>query len=459
MGTQNQSDHQDTSGTVNEIDDPIKMAEESRKHFQGIAVLDGIVLETEIEIFPGVCLVPFPPSLGKRGAEIPRYISDWASTVGIEYFFFKTQLIIDPSESSEFNGEQFCQVLSLACNSAVQIAIHVSVRKDEGSFNLVPYTGPIHSYLPRNPVKSSVIEEAKCLYERLENLDSDVRRKLYIPINRWIKSHAEQNGMFNRVIDPEILPEDIPNSPTTRDVDKIIDLNIAFESLYLDSISKLSHHLSNRASEYLAESQDEREELKEMFKEIYNWRSKAVHEGILPAKDVRVGKESVTPSEFIKRTQDLCCRSILKILKDPYPRVILNLDKGYLKPLLENGRKLRKYEAHLKCQLRLTDSDYCQLHAMIPPDGISKKGYVKEVWIEYVTESFEIDNYSYNIMTPEAHNTKQRIQEFVLDSDDLIKLLPDPDEIQEFVLDSDDLIKLVPNPNEIQIKYFQDQKA
>ena len=62
-------------------------------------------------------------------------------------------------------------------------------------------------------------------------------------------------------------------------------------------------------------------------------------------------------------------------------------------------------------------------------------------------------------MTPEAHNTKQRIQEFVLDSDDLIKLLPDPDEIQEFVLDSDGLIKLVPNPNEIQIKYFQDQKA
>ena len=89
MGTQNQSDHQDTSGTVNEIDDPIKMAEESRKHFQGIAVLDGIVLETEIEIFPRVCLVPFPPSLGKRGAEIPRYISDWASTVGMEYFFSK----------------------------------------------------------------------------------------------------------------------------------------------------------------------------------------------------------------------------------------------------------------------------------------------------------------------------------------------------------------------------------
>ena len=261
------------------------------------------------------------------------------------------------------------------------------------------------------------------------------------------------------MIDPEILPEDIPDSPTTRDVEKIIDLNIAFESLYLDSISKLSHHLSNRASEYLAESQDEQEELKEMFKEIYNWRSKAVHEGTLPSKDVKVGKESVTPSEFIKQTQDLCRQSILKILKDPYPRVILNLDKGYLKPFLENGRKLRKYKAYLQCRLRLTDSDYCQLHAMIPPDGISKKGYVKEAWIEYVTESVEIDNHSYDIMTPEAHDTKQRIQEFILDSNNLIKLLSNPDKIQEFTLDFNNLIKLVPNPDKIQIKYFQDQKG
>ena len=454
MSIPNRPDHQNSPCPDDDINRAIKMAEKSREHFQQIALLNEIMLETEIEVFRGVRLVPFPSSLGKIGKEIPRYVSEWASTVGIDYFFHKTQFIIDPSESSGFNSEQFLQALSLVCNSAVQIATYFSVRKDEQPFSLVPYTGPTHSYLPRDPVKVSDIEETKCLYERLENLDSDVRRKLYIPINRWIKSHTGQS--FNRMTDPEILPEDIPNSPTTRDVDKIIDLNIAFESLYLSGISKLSHHLSNRASEHLAESQNKQEELKKMFKEIYSWRSKAVHEGTLSAKDVKIGKESVPPSEFIKRTQDLCRQSILKILEDPCPRVILNLDKGYLKPLLENGRKLREYKVYLKCSLRLTDGEHCQLHAMIPPDGISRRGYVEEIWVEYVTESVEINNQPYDLMIPEVHDTKQRIQEFMLDSDNLMKLLSHSDEMQEFTLDSDGLIKLLPNPNEIQIKYFQD---
>ena len=458
MGTQKQSDHQDTSGTVDEIDDAIKMAEKSRKHFQSIAVLDGIVLETAIEVFPGVCLVPFPPSLGKRGAEIPRYISAWASIVGIESFFYKTQLIIDASKSSDFYRDQFCQALSLVCNSAVQVATHVSVRKAEQPFSLVPYAGPTLTRLPQDAAKASDIEEAKRLYERLDRLPLDIREKLHIAINRWIKSHIKQD-LVDKMIDLEVPPEDVVNSPTTSDVDRIIHLNIAFESLYLHSISKLSHYLSNRASEYLAGSQNEREELKEMFKEIYGMRSKAVHEGTLGAKDVKFGEESVTPSEVIKRAQDLCRRSILKILEDPHPRVILNLDKEYLKPLLENGRKLKKYKTYFKCRLRLTDSDHCQLHAMIPPDGISKKGYVKEAWLGYVPESVKINNQSYDLMTPEVHDAKRQIQEFILNSDDLIKLLPNPDEIQKFTVDSDDLIKLLPNPDEIQIKYFQDQKA
>ena len=363
-------------------------------------------------------------------------------------------ITIDPSASSEFNTEQFCQALSLACNSGIQIATFLSVRKDEAPFSPAPYAGPTHSYSLKNAAKNLDIKEAKRLYKLLEKLPLDVQQKLHIPINRWIKSHIK-HGIVDKMIDLEVPPEEVANSPTTSDVDRIIDLNIAFESLYLDGISKLSHYLSNRASEYLAGIQNEQEKLKEMFKEIYNWRSKAVHEGTLPAKDMKIGRESVTPSEFIKRTQDLCRQSILKIIEDPHPRIILNLDKGYLKPLLKNGRKLRKYKAYLQCRLRLTDRDYCQLHAMIPPDGISKKGYVKEVWIEYVTESVEIDNHPYDIMTPEAHDTKQRIQEFMLDSNNLIKLLSNPSEIQEFTLDSNNLIKLVPNPDEIQIKYFQ----
>ena len=315
MITQNQSDCQNTPLTDDEINRAIEEAENARDSFQYIRLLDGIVLRDEVEIFPGIRLVPFPRSLGKRGEKIPRYVSKWASTVGIDYFFHKTQLAIDPSEASEFNSEQFCQALSLTCNFAVQIATHVSVKKDEKPFTLVPYTGPIHSYLPRDPVKSSDIEEAKRLYERLENLDSDVRRKLHIPINRWIKSHAEQNGMFNRMIDPEILPEDIPGSPTTRDVDKMIDLGIAFESLYLSGRKNLSRKFRRRASWFLKKDEVHRKALKEKFEKIYDLRCDAVHEGKLP-RDVEVCGKSIPISEFIEQAQSLCQQSILKIIKD-----------------------------------------------------------------------------------------------------------------------------------------------
>lgn len=401
--------------------------------YDTVVLLDGIVLETEVEVFLGIHLTPFPASLGKKGKEIPRYVSEWASTVGIDYFFNKTQLIIDSSAVSEFNSdhiEQLCQVLSLACNFGIQIASFVSVRKDEKPFSMVPYTGPPVCYMQHDPVKDSEIEEAKRLYELLDSLDPDVRRKLHISINRWIKSHAKQNAMFNKMLDFEIPPEDIATSLTTSDVDKMIDLGIAFESLYLDGVSKLSHHLSNRASEYLAESQDEQEELKETFKEIYSWRSKAVHDGRLPTQNVKIGEKSYVPLELIIQAQNLCRRSILRIVEDPHPRVILNLDKEYLKPFLENGCKLRKSETFpIKCRFQLVNGPDCQLHyAIIPPDGISKKGYVQEVWIEYVTESVELDNQDYDIMTP-VHHSRHRIQEFILDSDDSIKLLPNPDEI------------------------------
>ena len=297
MGTQNQSDHQDTSGTVDEIDDPIKMAEESRKHFQGIAVLDGIVLETEIEVFPGVYLVPLPPSLGKKGAEIPRYVSDWASTVGIESFFHKTQLIIDSCEPSIVDSDRLLQALSLACNSAVQTAIFVSVRKDEEPFSRIPYAGPTMTHLPRDASKDSDIEEAKRLYKLLDEFSIDGRPKLDISINRWIKSHTER------------FP-----------VDKAIDLGIAFESLYLSGIdtkTELSFRFSLHASWHLGKDKADRGMLIDEFKAIYALRSKAVHDGVVPDK-IKVGKgeEPIAISEFIPRVQGLCQQSIIKIIED-----------------------------------------------------------------------------------------------------------------------------------------------
>ena len=56
------------------------------------------------------------------------------------------------------------------------------------------------------------------------------------------------------------------------------------------------------------------------FREIYDWRSAVVHTGKLPEK--KISKKKKRPyteeevMEFIKRTQDLCQKSIMKVLED-----------------------------------------------------------------------------------------------------------------------------------------------
>ena len=129
---------------------------------------------------------------------------------------------------------------------------------------------------------------------------------------------------------------------------------------------------------------------------------------------------------------------------------------------LENGRNLRKSNASpIKCDMELKrvwkDSKHNiettrrnrqrmeqegtlppwipvepshynnlpQTHpAIIPAGGITRAGYVKEVWIEDYPESTTIDNQSYEIINPYAHNTEQWIQGFKVGID--VFLLPSP---------------------------------
>ena len=312
MSIQNQFACQNTPCVDDDINQGIEAAENSRGSLQRLTLLDGIVLKAEVEVFPGVRLVPFPPSLGKKGSEIPRYVSEAASTVGIRSFFYKTQVIIDSPKSSAFNCGQFCQALSLACNSAVQITPLLSVRKDDGPFSLVPYAGPTVTHLPREATKDCDIKEAKRLYKLLGKLSLGVQQRLHIPINRWIKSHVERSIMG---IVLEIPLTDIATSPTTRDVDKMIDLGIALESLYLSGRKKLSLKFRKRASWFLKKNEVHRRALKEKFEKVYNLRCDAVHEGKLP-RDVEICGKSVPISEFIKQAQILCQQSILKIIKN-----------------------------------------------------------------------------------------------------------------------------------------------
>ena len=95
--------------------------------------------------------------------------------------------------------------------------------------------------------------------------------------------------------------------------------------------------------------------------------------------------------------------------------------------LLEKGRNLRKSkDLPIRCLLRLNrDNEPWQPYfAIIPTDGITRKGYVKEVWVEALTKPIEIDNQHYELMDPYVHDIEQWIKGFELDN--VIQLLPSP---------------------------------
>ena len=108
----------------------------------------------------------------------------------------------------------------------------------------------------------------------------------------------------------------------------MIDLGIAFESLYLygiNSKTELRFRFSLHAALYLGKDKKHREALLKKFKEIYDWRSSVVHKGELSKKQ-RNDPEKI--EEFITNAQNLCRDTIKKILKNnEYPNwndLILN---------------------------------------------------------------------------------------------------------------------------------------
>ena len=146
------------------------------------------------------------------------------------------------------------------------------------------------------------IEKVKNRYEVFASLDSEVQDKLKIPVDRWIKSKAT-SGFADRM----------------QHVDRIIDLAIAFESIYLsdtDNRSELAHRLQLHAAWYLGKDKDDRQALMNEFKKIYSWRSRAVHSGSLPKKKRNVLFTYEEVANVLAKAEDLCRDSILKIIED-----------------------------------------------------------------------------------------------------------------------------------------------
>lgn len=337
--------------------DRCSRAEGTQSFIQETDLLSGIKLHRELQVFQGVRLVPLPNS--EISKEVIGYLPGFpwnAFTDLAPSFFGKTLLVIDcpalsifhrpapdptfpqghPADDLPFSvakhdlrlrnskelfwfKQHYCQALSLICNSPVHITHGGRFLDEEKSFN--PHHQSFSMFWPPTSLGTFAhagtteaggddIENASALYWRLVNLKPNDREKIQVGIGRWIKSKVLGNY-----------------------VDKVIDLGIAFEALYLPGIKdELAFRLGVRAAWYLGKNEGHRKELLTKFGEIYKCRSNAVHDGQL-GKAVKFGGKPVSISEFIEEAQDLCRKSIMKIIDDggfpDWDRLILgaNLDE------------------------------------------------------------------------------------------------------------------------------------
>ena len=311
--------------------------------FQYIVLLEGVRVEKEIRVFESTRIVP----LSNSSSEFPHYLP-FSFLIRPSDLLGKTLLVIDASISPIFSApppppppgtddgsiaetefqveitgenfsnvnvdniygrseyyvydfyDKFCWALSLTCNSAVKATARWKFLEKYELFHLssigVSGVRNINDFDPSRfstGAGETQIGEAKRLYKKLVDPSLNVVGKLQIPIDRWIKSKTSKTP-----------------------VDKLIDLGIAFEALYLsetDYNREVTFRFSLHAALHLGEDLEQRKTLMQEFKKIYKWRSMVVHSGKLSEKIMNNPEEA---EAFIARAQDLCRDSILKILED-----------------------------------------------------------------------------------------------------------------------------------------------
>ena len=208
-------------------------------------------------------------------------------------------IAVSGADVGEFHPAKFAQALTIVGKYPVQVALRWVYLSDRHIFNLGLAGGSVSSDTwvdvrgPSTTFSETQIQEGADLYRKLAGLPDDVQRHLQIPLDRWVKSKTNQGY-----------------------VDKMIDLGIALESFYLRGIrNELSFRLRLRASLHLEDGIEQRRPLMNEFRQIYDIRSTAVHEGTVP-EQVNVKGQNVRISEFVDRSQELFKRSLLKVIEN-----------------------------------------------------------------------------------------------------------------------------------------------
>lgn len=292
-------------------------------------LLTSLTLETPLDVFNGVQLIPLPayrsglppfmPTVIRYGGDTEMVLSKVVLSVEktVKPVFhrptgdaaknhFSTALASD--EGPDLDLRAFCQALSLASGCSVRPTFQWDALLDYELFDLRPNrvigttgwaSSSPHVGLLRSPptrtgtLTESGLQDAQELYRLLVGLDAITREHLQIPIERWMRSMEQWET-----------------------VDRMIDLGIAFESLYLRDTKQgeFRFKLALRAAWHCASDRSGRERLFGIFKKIYDLRSQAVHQGKLRGT-VTVRGQATDTNEFVWKAQERCREAICRVIR------------------------------------------------------------------------------------------------------------------------------------------------
>ncbi len=314
--------------------------------FQRILLLSGIKINEEIQVYDGLKLMPLPSSssalsridilpeiwlgpeeivssLGGKTLAVldcitePRFANPKSRLIKRDPFRAFKSRMKENIELENFNYKEFFWNLSLCCKHPIiyfRWWDHVNQWEPLAPLYGGDGTGmdgfESGHFTSSYTISKDNVNNAKESYQKFKKLPQQVREKLLIAIPRWLRSKS--GGLGSRTLGISFNPinEGL--------VDRAIDLGIAFESIYSDSnIKQLSYTFRTRVAWYLGKNLDERKEYMNLFKEIYNCRSNAVHKGRLSNTiKVKGRNKPVETKLLLDEADELCFASIVKVIDE-----------------------------------------------------------------------------------------------------------------------------------------------
>lgn len=238
--------------------------------------------------------------IGTTRIVMNRYLEDRIPLFKPESKEAVSSLAIDDFINESFKSEVVCQAFSLTANSSIVPVVQwhdygnlMVFNTGKLSLSTFPYRHPYEWY-PLNPTVALSESEARNAWSLVSKLDifNTVSLGLHQPIQRWVNSKRT-----NRPLE-----------------DRLIELRIAIESLFLDdndNSGELSYRLALRAALRLGSDRQQRLDYFDLIKKFYGRASRAVHGGLVKDRD--------KSEDLLKKAQEMCRVEILNRLVEGEP--------------------------------------------------------------------------------------------------------------------------------------------